>query len=114
MSQKHGDVLVVYFTQARLLEESTLQEVGRELLAFADRCSSQKMLLNFEAVKFMSSAMLGKLVQLNKKCKQDEIKLKLCSIGDTMIPVFQMTRLDKVLDIKGNEEQALKAFEAGI
>jgi len=40
---------------------------GRELLEFAARCSSQKLLLNFEAVKFLSSAMLGKLIWLHKK-----------------------------------------------
>lgn len=110
MSQLHGKILVVYFTEARILEESTLQEIGRELMDFAARCSSQKLLLNFEGVKFMSSAMLGKLIQLNKKCKEDKIELKLCSIENSLMEVFTLTRMNKVLDIQADEERALKEF----
>lgn len=58
----------------------------------------------------MSSAMLGKLVQLIKKCKEDKIDLKLCSINDSVMEVFTLTRLNKILDIHANEEGALKAF----
>ncbi|MCE9554692.1 MAG: STAS domain-containing protein [Planctomycetes bacterium] len=110
MSQSHGKVLVIYFTEAKILEEATLQGIGRELMEFAARCDSQQMLLNFENVKFMSSAMLGKLVQLNKKCKEDKIDLKLCSIAESLMEVFKLTRLNKILDIHSDEERALKAF----
>ena len=110
MSQSHGKVLVVYFTDARILEESKMQEIGRELMEFVARCSSQKLLLNFEGVRFMSSAMLGKIVQLRKKCAEDKIDLKLCSINASVMEVFTLTKLNKILDIHVTEDAALKAF----
>ena len=109
-TQKVEDVLVVYFSDSSILDESTMQTLGRDLMECVDRCEDQKLLLNFETVRFMSSAMLGKLVALNKKCKENEVALKMCNITKDIMEVFQMTRLNKVLDIEATEEKAMKSF----
>lgn len=109
-TQKVEDVLVVYFSDSSILDESTMQSLGRDLMECVDRCEDQKLLLNFENVRFMSSAMLGKLVALSKKCKEQEVKLKLCSITKDIMQVFQMTKLNKVMDIEVSEEKAMKSF----
>jgi len=109
-TQKVEDVLVVYFTDSSILDESTMQSLGRDLMACVERCEDQKLLLNFESVKYMSSAMLGKLVALNKKCKEGEVTLKMCNIDKDIMLVFQMTKLHKVFDIQPNEEKAMKSF----
>jgi anti-sigma B factor antagonist len=110
MSQKNGDVLVVYFTESRILDEATIQTLGAELEQMANRAEEGKLLLNFENVRFMSSAMLGKLVSLNKKCKTEEIDLKLCSISKDIMEVFKLMRLNKLLDLRSDEDKALSAF----
>lgn len=111
MSQKNGDVLIVYFTDARMVDQSKIEGVGKELMEFAGKCEGGKLLLNFEGVRFMGSAMLGKLVALNKKCSADNCALKLCSISADIMEVFKLTRLDKVLKIYSDEPKALSAFE---
>lgn len=110
MSQLNDDVRVFYFQETRILDEATIQQIGRELLAMAAKAESGKLLLNLEEVKFMSSAMLGKLIELNKRCKAEEIDLKLCSISPEIMEIFKMTRLNKVLDIHKNEGKALSSF----
>ena len=110
MSQKNDDVLVVYFTESRILDEATIQTLGAELEQMANRAEEGKLLLNFENVRFMSSAMLGKLVSLNKKCKTEEIDLKLCNISKDIMEVFKLMRLNKLLDLRSDEDKALSAF----
>jgi anti-sigma B factor antagonist len=58
----------------------------------------------------MSSAMLGKLVQLQKRSKNDKIKLKLCAIAKNPLEVFKITRLDKLFKIKDTRDKALEGF----
>ena len=90
-----------------------IDDVGRTLDKLLDKCEHGKMLLNFDGVKFMGSAMLGKLISLNKKCSEYKVKLKLAAIDPQIMQVFKMTRLDKVFDIYPDEGRALSAFEGG-
>ena len=111
-SEEVDDVLVVSFTDAKILDEARISLVGKELMDMAAQAApSQKMVLNFQGVQFMSSAMIGKLVLLNKKAKADTIDLKLCNITPNVLEVFKITRLNKVFDIHGDQEKALAAFD---
>ena len=115
-SEQKEDILCVYFTDAKILDEARIQQIGKELVekaASAAGSESKKMLVNFQGVQFMSSAMIGKLVLLNKKSKTDKVDLKLCNITPNVLEVFKITRLNKVFDIQGEEEKALKSFGKG-
>ena len=110
MTQSNSDVLVVYFNDAQILDESKIQQISEELMAVVDKVPHGKLLLNFSEVKFMSSSVLGRLVHINKKCKADKIDLKLCHISAEIMEVFRITRLNKVFDIHDDEDSALTAF----
>jgi anti-sigma B factor antagonist len=106
-----GDVLVASLTQASILDQMVIDQIGREFeQAQLEAASNRKLLVNFHAVEFMSSAMLGKIVQLNKRCKADKVKLKLCGIAKNPLEVFQITRLDKLFEIYKDAPTALAAF----
>jgi anti-sigma B factor antagonist len=112
-SEQKEDILVVYFTDAKILDEARIQQIGKELMEKGDesgKSESKKMLLNFQGVQFMSSAMIGKLVLLNKKSKAAGLTLKFCAISPNVLEVFKITRLNKVFDIQADEDKALKAF----
>lgn len=111
-TQEVEEVLVVNFTDAKILDEARIQQIGQELMNCATTAAQKKkMLLNFLGVQFMSSAMIGKLVLLNKKCKTDEVILKMCSISPNVMEVFKITRLNKVFEIFDDQEKALKSFK---
>ena len=110
-SQTNGEVMVVYLGHTRVVDQAKIDEIARTLEKLLNRCEHGKMLLNFEGVKFMGSAMLGKLITLNKRCKDAAVHLKLCSIDPQIMQVFKMTKLDKVFQIFDDEERALSAFE---
>jgi anti-sigma B factor antagonist len=110
LSQQKDDVLVVQFTSQKILSDVVIAQIGRELLELADE-ANDKMLLNFQGVTFMSSAMIGKIVLVNKKCKANKTAVKLCSISPSIMEVFEITRLNKVFSIYDSEEEALKSFQ---
>ncbi len=109
-SQTNGEVLVIYLGHHRIVDQAIIDSVAGTLEKLLNKCEHGKMLLNFEGVKFMGSAMLGKLITLNKRCKEAGVNLKLCSIDPQIMQVFTMTKLDKVFQIFDEEERAISAF----
>ncbi len=107
---RSGEVLVVQFTAQKILTETVIAQIGRDLLALADEAGG-KMLLNFQGVTFMSSAMIGKIVLLSKKCANVKTIIKLCNIAPSIKEVFEITRLNKMFQIHETEADALAAFQ---
>lgn len=105
--REQDGVIVVNFTDAEILGEAEIQQIGKELMeigALAGKTESKKLLLNFQGVQFMSSAMIGKLVLLNKKVKSAGIVLRFCCISRNVLEVFRITRLDKVFRILDDDD----------
>ncbi len=105
-----GDVTVVHFRDQRIIEDLGIQEMGQELFSLIEEEDRKKILLNFQAVAFLSSAALGKLITLDKKVKNRGGVLKLCNIRPEIYEVFAITRLDRLFDIKKDESEGLAAF----
>jgi len=100
--EEKQDVLRVYLTDTKIMDEARIREIGNELMEKADEAAateSKNMLLNFQGVSFMSSAMIGKLVMLNKRAKHNQVNLKFCRISPNLLEVFKVTRLNRVFDI---------------
>jgi anti-sigma B factor antagonist len=104
-------VLVVGFTDSKILDTQRIEQVGKELLDSVSLAVQKKMLLNFRGVSFMSSAMITKLVTLNKTCKAKGVALKFCEVSPNVMEVFKITKLNRLFDIQDNEEKAIGSFE---
>jgi len=97
--------LIACLTQSKVLDETAVMELGRELMRAADeakRCG--KLILDFRKVRIMSSAVIGKLVVLNKKTKEDEIQLSFWNLRPKILEVFRITRLHKVFHVTDESE----------
>jgi anti-sigma B factor antagonist len=105
-----GDVAVVRFVHSKIVDEVDIQELGEELFSLVEKEGRKAILLNFDDVRFLSSAALGKLIKLDRTVKQHTGKLKLTNIRPEIFEVFTITRLDKLFEIKESEEQALASF----
>jgi anti-sigma B factor antagonist len=109
--QDIDEVVVVNFQAGSIIDQGLIDQIGHELSEVAlEAAGSRKLLVNFTGVKFMASAMLGKLLPLHKKCKNDKIKLKLCNISPNLMEVFKITNLNKVFEICATEADAIAAF----
>jgi anti-sigma B factor antagonist len=105
-----GDVTVVHFRDQKIIEDLGIQELGQELFHLVEAENRKKLVLNFGAVDFLSSAALGKLITLEKKVKAKAGVLKLCGIRPEIYEVFAITRLNRLFDIRKDEADALAAF----
>ncbi len=103
-------VTVVSFVDTKIVTEESIQEVGDQLYQLVDVEGKDKLLLNFGNVQYLSSAALGKLINLKKKVGAKKGKLKLCCIHPDLLEVFRITRLDQVFEISANEQAALDKF----
>jgi len=109
-TQQNGDVLVVGFTDSKILDSQRIEQVGKELQETVAQAADKKLLLNFRGVSFMSSAMITKLVMLNKKCKAQDVQLKFCEVSPNVMEVFKITKLNKLFDIQSDEEKAVASY----
>jgi len=109
ISRSNG-VHVVQFSDRKILEELSINEIGEELNNLAESQPGIKLLLNFSSVDHLSSAALGMLITLNKRVTQANGTLKLSNINAQIYEVFKITRLNKVFDIHATAEEALAGF----
>ena len=104
------DVTVVSFVDSKIVTEESIQEVGDQLYALVEDEGHTRLLLNFSNVQYLSSAALGKLINLKKKVGAVKGQLKLCCIHPDLLEVFRITRLDQVFEIYTEEQAALDRF----
>lgn len=105
-----GDVTVAKFVDKKILDETNIQIIGNQMFGLVDEDGRKKIVLDFSNVEYLSSAALGKLITMDKKVKAAKGKLRLCSIRPEIYEVFEITRLNKIFDIRTNQEQALEGF----
>ncbi|MDG2221855.1 MAG: STAS domain-containing protein [Rubripirellula sp.] len=110
-TQTKGEILVVGFTDSKILDSQRIDQVGKELQESIPLAAHKKLLINFSGVSFMSSAMITKLVMLNKTCKAQGIALKFSDVSPNVLEVFKITKLNKLFDIQEGEDKAMASFD---
>ena len=109
-SYAKDDILTIRMLDERLVDPEQLKRLFEDLHTLLGKSEERNVVLDFAPVKFMASAMLGKLVALQKKCEEFKVKLKLCGVSPDILQVFKITKLNKVFDIQSDEATARKSF----
>ena len=108
-----GDVGILTIEQARLLDDSSLHGVQKQLLELLDSIEEKKIVVDFRLVDFVSSAGLGMLIRIKKRCTDDGKALRICSLEPTVAETIHITGLDQLFQINEDAAQAILAFESG-
>lgn len=93
------EVSIVTFDDENILEEQQIKRLEHALLPVTQRNQEKKLVLNFENVRFMSSAFLGLLVKVHKRVVELDGHLQLLNLNPKIQKVFEITQLTKVFDI---------------
>jgi len=93
------DITHVQFIDRKILDEQKIAKLRELLEPVIEKNGTGRMLLDFVNVEFMTSAMLGLLVRLNKKVRERSGKLGFCNVDPGIRKVFEITQLTKVFDI---------------
>ncbi len=108
--EKQDSVTIISILSPRIpadLSDSFEDHVVRTI----HRLTEPKVLLDFAAVRFISSSILGKLIKLNGRIVTDQRgQFKLCSLDDSIAEVFRITGLHTLFSIHPTREKALASF----
>ncbi len=78
---------------------SQLREVVEE--------ATDQVVIDLEAVPYMDSSGVATLVELLQSCRQKGLDLTLCRLGERVLSVFQIARLDGVFKISVSLEECI-------
>jgi anti-sigma B factor antagonist len=109
--EEQGEVTLISFLDRRIFDDRTVQAIAEQLSNVVEEGNS-KLLLNFSGVEYLSSAALGKLINLHKKLSGAQGTLSMCNMIPQVFDVFAITKLDKDFNICADEAAAKAALES--
>lgn len=110
-SEPVGQIHVVKFNANRIMDPIMIEEIGAELQKTFDDHPGEKFLLDLKNVEFLSSAVLNRLIVLDKSVKTGNGILAFCSLGPAVNEVFAITKLDLLFKIYETRDEAMDALE---
>ncbi|MSR34159.1 MAG: anti-sigma factor antagonist [Phycisphaerales bacterium] len=106
-----GDVKKVAFSQPNIIDETTIHQIGKDVLALIDGFERPKLLISFHGVQHMSSAALGVLITCHNRVRVKNGQLYLCDISKQIFEIFKITKLNKMFQIVDTTDVAMKSFK---
>ena len=97
--QSEGDVMVFTFLASQLSKEEDLKAVFSHLRERLDDLDVIKVVLDFKAVTFVNSSLLGQLVALKKFVDERHGALIVAQPSEDVMDTFRITRLDEYFEI---------------
>ena len=106
-TEKIGDVTVVSVL-TEVLDASNTEEFKTGFASILNE--SNKLVFEMSHVKLIDSSGCGTLLYCQKQLNKLNGALKLCGVQETVRTLFELVRMDRVIDIFDSKEEALKAF----
>jgi anti-sigma B factor antagonist len=110
--EQSGDVTVVRFARANILEDEVIASVREQLFDLVDNQGRRLFVINFGKVTGLASRMLGQLVALHKKLDAVGGRLVLCEVSPFLYEFFETARLPGLLCMRGGEPEAVAALSS--
>jgi anti-sigma B factor antagonist len=107
--EQADDVAVVTLPVAEL-DAANTAEFKRDIAPVLDAHS--KVVLDLTRLRFIDSSGLGAFISCLRKLNEKRGDLKLCGMSKQVRAVFEMVRMQRILDILGTREEAIRAFHA--
>lgn len=94
-----GSRTIVTFTQSQL-DDAAVRALNDDLDHLAEELGTGELHLDFGRVEYLSSAGLGKAVALHQRLSAAGGRLALVNLGPLLYELFEVTHLNKVLDVR--------------
>jgi len=110
--QARGRITIATIKSSSVLSMLNVTRFGKELLDFVRANPRLNLLMNFENVDYLSSAVLTELLKVRNAVEAVEGRLRLCAVSPVIHEVFEITNLDKIFIIHPDGVEAdIKRFE---
>lgn len=104
-----SEAWVAALTDDAILDAPPTDALRRELVRLVDGRDGLPVVIDFAAVRFLSSVMLDILGQLHRQAGTDRTAIVLCGLQPQILAVLKVTRLDTLFPIHADREAALAA-----
>jgi anti-sigma B factor antagonist len=101
-------VVIVRFVQPDLMYDESIDCIGEQIRDLIQRGGCRRLVLQFGAVRRISSHMLGELVVLLKRMLAADGKMVLCAFVPELRHTLALLRLDCIFTIRDTEEDAVR------
>ena len=109
ISIENTDRAIIATPQMKLMDDDALKALTRLVdEAAANNPAIPLVVLDLSRVLILPSLALGALVQMDKKCRAREQKLKLAGVQPPVRKVFAITRLDRVFQFADSVDAAME------
>jgi anti-sigma B factor antagonist len=105
-----NDVVVVEIRTRDITGPLLAQELGHELAMVTSQPWSQRIVINFRRVAFLSSTGFATIFKLISRTSAEGREVKLCEMDHGVRLGAEIVGLDKVAEIHNTEAAALRAF----
>ena len=103
-------LLIIRLNDIDFQGQDVASQIKNKLGFIVETSSTTKLLINLEGVSFLSSAAIGQLILLKKKCDQKQIAFALSNISSKNLKVLQMVRFDEIVDIFDEQHSAVESL----
>lgn len=83
----------------------------KEIVINEIESGTRNLIISFENVEYLDSSFLGALVAILKNLVPKNGKLTLIALNSDIRNLFELTRLDKIFDLKDSLKSALEGFK---
>ena len=105
------DATLVKFA-IRDLDEQAIHSVKEQLTGLADDIGPIELRLDFEGIESMGSTALAMLISINRKVAKNDGHVIVLNVADHLVELFQLTRLDTILDVRARQADSLNPMKA--
>ena len=106
-TEKIGEITVVSVL-TEVLDASNTEEFKKGFASIAEK--NQNILLELSRVNFVDSSGCGSLLSCLRKVKSSGGELKVCGVQEAVRTLFELVRMDRIIDIFDSKQEAVKAF----
>jgi len=103
-----ANTAIVAFKSASISDVDGIANASNQIKEFIEKNKPNKLVFDFEGVKFFSSQVLGLLLDIRAKLAKYKGEVVISEINPQLHRVFKITNLDKVFKFFPDKESALE------
>jgi anti-anti-sigma factor len=108
--RQEQDVTIVSFARPDVIDLAYIREAGAEMQQLAKTVDPPNLVIDFECVRYLSSAALGVMSGLNEVIKERGGKLGIANVASEVYGVFELTRLPSVIELHKSVPEAVRSM----
>ncbi len=106
----HGGVHVILFSGRKVLDSMEADALGEALRSYLEQIEAPKVVLDLGSIEQLSSSALSMLLTTKSTATVRGGQLCLANVGDELLEMLKVTKLDTVLRIHKSTDDAVQSL----